>query len=423
MGAATYGSKIYFAGGTTFLGASDKLEIYTPATDTWESSTLVAARAFPTVVGVGRKVLFAGGINFSTLDEHGYVDIYDTLTQTWTLGILSTHGFYGQAVSYQNTAMLAGFYQITSQAPLNLTFNNVVYFYNAISGNWSDTLSQARGDIAATVVGDVALFAGGLTGPTQPSDRVDLYNFTTGTWSTATLSVPRAFMAAVTVGNKAIFAGGTSAGNTQSNAVDIYDYETGEWSTAQLSFPRSFTTRGGAACNKAFFAGGGKIELPIHGFTSASNVVDIYDAGSGLWTTDTLTRSVINHVVTGLGDQVFVAGGVIFTPTGTQLSSLVETFTCQSSGVTPEPDKHHLDFSAFPDPCSEYVQIIAGDNESNIYTAEIFDLNGRLAKRQEIPGGQTAVVDIAELPNGVYVLKVYGTHQMGVKKMIKSGYK
>jgi hypothetical protein len=40
------------------------------------------------------------------------------------------------------------------------------------------------------------------------SNAVDLYNSTTGTWSTARLSVARYGLAAASVGNVAIFAGG-----------------------------------------------------------------------------------------------------------------------------------------------------------------------------------------------------------------------
>jgi hypothetical protein len=40
------------------------------------------------------------------------------------------------------------------------------------------------------------------------SNAVDLYNYTSGTWSTAKLSVARFLLAATSVGNVAIFAGG-----------------------------------------------------------------------------------------------------------------------------------------------------------------------------------------------------------------------
>jgi hypothetical protein len=53
-----------------------------------------------------------------------------------------------------------------------------------------------------TAVGGVSI-ADGLV-----SNVVDLYNYTSGTWSTAQLSVARSYLAATSVGNVAIFAGG-----------------------------------------------------------------------------------------------------------------------------------------------------------------------------------------------------------------------
>ncbi len=42
----------------------------------------------------------------------------------------------------------------------------------------------------------------------EDSNAVDLYNSASGTWSTAQLSVARVYLAATSVGNVAIFAGG-----------------------------------------------------------------------------------------------------------------------------------------------------------------------------------------------------------------------
>ena len=44
------------------------------------------------------------------------------------------------------------------------------------------------------------------------SDAVDVYNSTTGTWSTARLSVARHSLAATSVGNLSLFAGGEKSG-------------------------------------------------------------------------------------------------------------------------------------------------------------------------------------------------------------------
>ena len=78
--------------------------------------------------------------------------------------------------------------------------SNRVDLYNSVTGTWSTAqLSTATYHLAATSVGNVALFASGA---------VDLYNSVTGTWSTAQLSVARARLAATSVGNMALFAGG-----------------------------------------------------------------------------------------------------------------------------------------------------------------------------------------------------------------------
>ncbi len=57
-----------------------------------------------------------------------------------------------------------------------------------MTGQWSlETLSEGRHGLAATTVGTKAMFAGGQ-GPPGNSDAVDIYDDSTGTWSTATLS-------------------------------------------------------------------------------------------------------------------------------------------------------------------------------------------------------------------------------------------
>ena len=104
------------------------------------------------------------------------------------------------------------------------------------------------------------------------------------THETAMLAQGRGFIAATSVGNKALFAGGrTTQSKSFSDVVDIYDADTGSWSTAWLLEARSFMA---ATCvgDKAFFAGGG------NGSDTCTDVVDIFDATSGTWTTDSLSQ-------------------------------------------------------------------------------------------------------------------------------------
>ena len=122
-----------------------------------------------------------------------------------------------------------------------------------------------------------------------PSAVVDVYNCTTGAWSTAQLSVGRYLLAAASVGNVALFAGGyiNSAllcreGGVRSHLllrfarsavlwlclplmcatagvyvtrVDVYNGATGAWSTAQLSVARYYLAAASVG-NVALFAGG-----------------------------------------------------------------------------------------------------------------------------------------------------------------------
>jgi len=74
-------------------------------------------------------------------------------------------------------------------------------------------------------VGHLALFAGGQYINNPPVATVDVYDSLTGLWSTTQLSVPRTSMAATAVGSMAMFAGGVQLEGTSgfaSNVVDIY---------------------------------------------------------------------------------------------------------------------------------------------------------------------------------------------------------
>jgi hypothetical protein len=421
MGSVIHGSKVYFGGGILSSGGhSDMVEIYDIDAEPWETQRLSIARSFPSAVAVGTKVLFAGGINFNTLQEYTTVDIYDTLTRTWSVAELSAPGFYLQAVSHENTILLAGFQELVSQSPLTMTFSNAVNIYDAATGNWrTDTLSQARGAMSATVVGDMALFAGGQTSPTTTSNRVDIYHFTTGTWSTASLSEARAYTAAVTVANKAIFAGGVSAGDTQSDVVDIYDYDTNEWSTTRLSAPRSFSTNQGVtACGRAYFVGGATIDLPNFNSTAASDVVDIYEVSSDTWSVDTLSNPILNHAVAALQNQIIVAGGVFFTPAIT-LTDLVEIYSCGEVTETDEPHGTDADLKVFPNPAGDFMYLMVDHSNWLGSQLEVFDMNGSLVKRDKIRGPST-LIDLSELRAGAYALRISNRDQAAVRRIIKA---
>ncbi len=93
------------------------------------------------------------------------------------------------------------------------------------------------------------------------------------------------------MGSKALFGGGTNG--FDSNIIDIYDSASGLWSIATLSQARSGLAAASVG-SKVLFAGGINI-------TATSNVVDIYDDRTGLWSTTTLSqaRSYLAAAVVG----------------------------------------------------------------------------------------------------------------------------
>ena len=195
--------------------------------------------------------------------------------------------------------------------------------------SYGPMLSQKRFGLGATTVGSKAIFAGGGTVGGGVSNVVDIYDASLGAptnpaaWSTATLSQAREWLCAVTVGNKAIFAGGRlSGGVPASNRVDIYDASSGTWSTASLSQVRynlAATTLG----NIGIFGGGNDLS------GSCFDRVDIYDASLGeptdpaAWATDALSQARANLAATTVGDYAIFAGGQV----GSNYSDVVDIYS------------------------------------------------------------------------------------------------
>ena len=185
------------------------------------------------------------------------------------------------------------------------SYTNKVDIFDTSTNTWTQAgLSQERADLAATTVGDLAIFAGGIyfvygLGD-LPTSTVDIYDNTTNIWSRASLSLARSRLAATSTDGKAFFAGGM-AWTGASNKVDIYDSATKTWSTAFLSQAR-WNLAATSVCSKAFFAGGDN-------GSQGSAVVDIFDSSTGSWTTVTLSKPRTGLAATSVGNKALFAGG------------------------------------------------------------------------------------------------------------------
>ncbi len=172
-----------------------------------------------------------------------------------------------------------------------------------------------RNIASAATVGSKLIFAGGDYG--WPTDRVDIYDTLTGTWSTAQLSLDRYFIAPVSISNKALFAGGSSrtVDRNVSN-VDIYNLLTDSWSYVQLPAyqgadgltPYRRNIGGIGYGSKAYFAGG------VEGINEddACNMVSVLDAASNTWLPSLTLSNRKTDICTGAyNGKVYFAGGSV----------------------------------------------------------------------------------------------------------------
>jgi hypothetical protein len=174
-----------------------------------------------------------------------------------------------------------------------------VDIYDLSSQSWTTAeLSIPRSFLSVAVSGDKIFFAGGQ----YESSRIDIYDAGNNTWSTDELQEAKSDLVVASVGGKVFFAGGMNNGN-YSNTVEIYDIATNSWTYAQLSEARHSivaTTYG----NKIFFSGGQNAS------GSPSRKVDIYDAFSDSWSTATMSEPKSGHCGIGAAGKIFWAGGL-----------------------------------------------------------------------------------------------------------------
>jgi hypothetical protein len=185
---------------------------------------------------------------------------------------------------------------------------NFVVIYDRITDQWSTSgLSTIRSGYTAASLGNLVFFAGGLdTGTNYASKVVDIYNTTTDKWYGARLSIPRYDIAAGSAGDKVLFAGGnTNWTNNEvgdlgmTDRVDIYDASTGKWSIDHLSSAKAQMMT--ASCgNKVYFISG-----CVGGTCSNPNVIDVYDANSGTWSTILMTNPKFYNKCIAAGNLIF----------------------------------------------------------------------------------------------------------------------
>jgi hypothetical protein len=404
MGSTTLGNKAYFAGGRNGSNLLTLVEEYDVTKKTWNiTGNLSVARAVTSGIACGSKLFFAGGTDWS--DSFSTVDIFDTTTQKWSTAQLSVSRFSIAAVSDSIKVLFAGGFQLPSGV-----YQSVVDIYNIQTGVWTKAnLSLAREAIATAVVGNLAIFAGGY-GASSTTDVVDIYNFSTNKWSKDKLSQARGFASATTIGSKVIIAGGITSLNNPTNRVDIFDTTTGIWTTASLSVPRAAHGNAVTINGKAYFVGGGI--FMGGGYIRPSDVVDIYDPVSNTWSIDFLTQPIMAHSVVVVGNYLIVAGGL----TNGELN--VDKVEILSTGITSNLRENEF-LKIYPNPVSEKITVEFPGWQITDGTVTIYGIAGQQLISQKMLGLKSEIA-VNNLPSGSYFIKLISSNKTGVGRFVKN---
>ena len=175
-------------------------------------------------------------------------------------------------------------------------------YYGTVEG-----LSTARYHLAATTVGDYALFGGGL-GNGYFYSIVDAYNISLTRSTPTVLSKSRYGLAATTVGDYALFGGGGDSGDL--SVVDAYSTSLTRSTPTALSIARS----GLAATTIGDYA--------LFGGSHSSSVVDAYNTSLIRSTSTVLSIARYGLAATTVGDYALFGGGY----TGSAHSSVVDAY-------------------------------------------------------------------------------------------------
>jgi len=241
MAATTVGDYALFGGGAAYnTSNTTRVDAYNNSlTRTTPTELSQGLRANLAATTVGNYALFGGGArNVSNPTYYATVDSYNTSLTRTTPTELSIGRCYMAATTVGNYALFGG-----GRGSGYVYYSVVDAYDTSLTRTTPTGLSQERSNLAATTVGNYALFGGGYGVKVESiydedleeyieerisikSNVVDVYNSSLTRTTPTELSQGRYNLAATTVGNYALFAGGDAG--SYSDVVDAYsppDYD------------------------------------------------------------------------------------------------------------------------------------------------------------------------------------------------------
>jgi hypothetical protein len=313
LSVASAGNKILFAGGSALTMnpwggyGSTRVDIYDLVTQSWSIAELSIGRSEMAVAVSGNKIFFAGGTDNDgngTSIAYSNVDIYDASTNSWSVTYLSVPNRNLEGGSVGNKVFFAGGNSSFTNHPGPIL--DIVDIYDLSTNSWSSaTLSEARENLSVATAGNKIYFAGGEQVCPFISKQVDIYDNVTGSWSAITLNEPKTSLASIAFGGKIYWAGGVtiapcSGPGMLSNQVEIYDVNANNSSFDCLFQPNAWNYISAVEKN-------GKLVFFTQDF--GSNKFDIYDVSSNSWSIGVLPQNFAG-VIISVNNIIYVSDGI-----------------------------------------------------------------------------------------------------------------
>jgi N-acetylneuraminic acid mutarotase len=276
--------KLYVVG-----GGSNRLDVYDPATDTWDTSRAAGPVGFGGVAAaaLNGKLYVVGGGPSPTLKR---LDVYDPATNTWD----TTRAAMPTARSYLAAAAIAGKLYVVG----GYDGNNVVKtleVYDPATNQWAakTAMPTARDFIAAAGLNGKLYVVGG-TNTTITLNTMEVYDPATNTWDTTKPGMPTARLNLVAmVMDGKLHALGGNLNLTSQNKLEVYDPATNQWTTKLPMLTARDSFAAGVINGKIYAVGGvssgyltGAVEvydpfgIPAEIIVSEPGVGNIADGGS-----------------------------------------------------------------------------------------------------------------------------------------------
>lgn len=322
-----YSEYAFFGGGYKDSSTDSALvEAYDTSLTRHSAENLSTAREALAAAAVGYHAIFAGGCNpsYSPYDK---TDAFDDYLERVTCDNLTVKRYDLAAttvgVDYDAYALFAGGYGVTTVTGPVAT---VDAYAADLTRTTATSLSSMRRLLAATTVGNHALFGGGKNTSTKAT--VDAYDESLTRTAVTDMSTGRVNAKAVTVGGYALFCGGHKGDNFEDflDTIEVYDSSLTKMASITLSEAK---TVGGATSvgDYAVFAGGYYSSSSTGGVYK--NTVDVFD--STLTRTNGTNLSVKKSSLGAatVGDFALFAGGTYYSNVGYQRTSTVEVYAVQ----------------------------------------------------------------------------------------------